>query len=126
MKREIFAAVLLAVMLVCSIINTNQISTLTNTVESLVSQAVRLAEKGSWSDSVEHAVAALHTWQGASPYTDIILRHEKTEMTTDILYDFIRDLKTKNEINVTNTSEKLIEMLQNIKSMESIKLGSIF
>lgn len=126
MKKELFAAGLLALILTLSILNTWEIGKLCGDLEDLVENSAKSAESGDWSESQRYLEEAVTLWKKRETYTSIVLRHTDIETLTDDFYELTEHIYTQDPAATRAASALVREHLDGIKKMESLNLGSIF
>lgn len=126
MKKELFAIGLLLIILVASVINVNYIKNLTNELTGYVDTSIQSAKEGKWKDAQDAANTATECWNEAKTFTHIVLKHDKIDAATEIFYDLLLEINSKNTVGTAVVGEKLKETLSNIYTMEKLRIGSIF
>ncbi|MGM9521272.1 MAG: DUF4363 family protein [Oscillospiraceae bacterium] len=126
MKKEIFAAALLAVILALSLINTHYLSSITTEISGLVEKACAEAESDNWDMSEKYAMRAMDIWHGSDGYTHIVLRHSDIDSMTDDFYELMDHIYEQELGGVKSSSGLVIAHLESMRDMERIRLGSIF
>ncbi len=126
MKKEIFAALLLALLLSLSVVNTHVIDSLCNQLSQGVASAGQAAQRGDWEGSVQALRETMSWWEERETYARIVLRHTDIETLTDDFYELAEHIYTRDAGAVKSAVELVTEHLRGIAQMEAINLGSIF
>ncbi len=126
MKKELFAAGLLAALLALSLINSAVIKGLCDEIDGMVRSSGDAAESGDWDTARKRADSALELWRKREGYTKIVLRHTDIETLTDDFYELTEHIYSKDPGSVKSAVELVGEHLSDIAQMESINFGSIF
>ena len=125
-KKEICAALLLAVILTTAIINSNHLEALTSDLQELVDITAKAAADDNWSIAEENAEKLSDKWHEMDPYTHIVLKHSEIDSTTDAIYELLKAVYSKELGEVMGATRLASEHLFSISSMEKIRFGSIF
>lgn len=126
MKKDLFAAGLLAVILALSMLNTGRINSLCDDLDELVDLSAGAAARGDWEESRQALDKAVSLWKAQEEYTGIVLRHTDIETLTDDLYELAEHIYTRDGAAAKAAASLVREHLKSIKKMESINPGSIF
>ncbi len=126
MKKEIFAAALLAAILALSLWNTHEIKSICGELADIVEASGRAAGEGDWAASLQRVEEALSLWRSREGYTHAVLRHADIETLSDDFYELMEHIGTHDPGAVQSAVRLVTEHLREIVEMESIKLGSIF
>ena len=86
MKKEIFAFVLLAAMIIASLINIGGIVKLTDSLTDTVSKSAEYAGREDWEKAIYYIEQAIKEWNDNDSYTHIVLRHSEIDTLSDALY----------------------------------------
>lgn len=126
MKKEIFALVLLAAMIIASIINIGGILRLTESISDMVTKSAKYAAKEEWEKAEYYIEQAIKDWNDNDSYTHIVLRHSEIDTLSDALYEYMSDVYEKNKEAVEGSSEKVLYHIESLSQMERIRFGSVF
>lgn len=126
MKKELFAVVLLALILGLSVLNTCAIKGLCGDLSDLVERSSNAADAGDWDSSARLLDSAMSLWREREGYTHCVLRHSDIETLTEAFYELSEHISTKDAPAAYSASELVKEHLDSIVKMETINLGSIF
>lgn len=126
MKKELFAAGLLALLLLLSILNTAAIKGLCSDIDSVIRRAGAAAEAGDWESARERMDSAVSLWRSHETYAKIVMRHTDIETLTDDFFELMEHINTEDPGAVRSAVELVTEHLGGIAEMESLSLGSIF
>ena len=126
MRKEIFAAALLLIILAASAINIIFINKMSNSIISDAEKISSLAENGSWDEAENEAKSALDSWNNWKRYANTVLKHDRTDIVSETFYDLLLAVRLKDETTTALTAEKLSETLSEISSSEMPNPESIF
>ncbi len=126
MKKEIFAALLLLVLLALSYANIFVISTLCEDVSALVESAGDAAKAGDFEAAEASARRALELFERYAPYTHIVLRHMDIETLTHGFYELLGGIYLRSPGDALASAQLIVSELEDIREMESISWGSVF
>ncbi len=125
MKKELFAAALLAALLSLSLWNTGEIKSLCSELDRFVRASGDAAEAENWEESEKLAASAMSLWKSRELYTHSVLRHTDIETLSDDFYELQEHILTHDAAAVKSAVNLVSEHLEGIADMESLKLGSI-
>ncbi len=125
MKKELFAALLLAALLILSLINTHVIDGLCSGISENVRAAGEQAALGDFEGAGRSVSRALRLWHGAESYTMCVLRHTDLESIDSALYALLEAVSLESPSAVV-AAEAALEHLAELSKMEGINPGSIF
>jgi len=126
MRKEQFAAALLAVIMTATIINIFCIKNIIGEMKYYANAANTYASKGNWNSASESIDQAEKKWRDFGSYTQIVLKHEKIEAATDAIYELMNRVSHKDQLGTKIAAIRLKEMLDNIYEMERIRFGTVF
>lgn len=126
MKKEIFAAFLLLSLIIGSLFNIFYVKEFISDVEQELLLSQISFYNGDIESSETYLRSALDIWNSAGLYTDIFIRHNETDTTTDYFYDVLSALYSDNPKSVLGAYEKLFSRLTEIYTIEQISFGSVF
>lgn len=126
MKKEIFAGVLLAVMLAISIYNITRIDSLSEDMIRLIEEAEKASQISDWENAAQKAEKAAVLWESNDSYTHIVISHGETDSVSDAMYELLSEIYSQNSGSVKGLSMLLISHLKSMTEMEKLRLGSIF
>ncbi len=126
MKKELFAAGLLIIILALSLINDHYLENLTEELSSLTVRAGEQAADGDWEAALDSAQRALDLWKRQEYYTEIVLKHSDAESTEEALFRFLESIRVESPGASAACAQLLLEHLRTLCEMEKIRLGSVF
>ena len=126
MNKEIFAAIILALLAIISVWNLNYAQRLTNELNQAVDASIEFAQSGQWQKATKIAESASERWNNADSYTHIFMGHTELELTTDAFGDYLGELYRCDLGGALGAHQKLIEHIKTIYEMERITLKSVF
>lgn len=126
MKKEIFAALLLLVILVLSIINTSCISHIANTVSDNVKEVSRLVSIREWEQAASLLEDTISYWRSKDDYIHSVLNHESADYMTDDLFELLGYIYSQDENTVKSHSQLVLIQLEDLNKFEHIRICSIF
>ena len=126
MKKELFAASLLAAIFILAIANNHHLETITDSMTLLILEAEQSSSNCEWDKAYDAANNAVNTWLSSSPYIHVVLRHDDIEALTDHMYELLEHIGSK-DIGAISSAATLVKAhLHNIQNMDKIHLGSVF
>lgn len=126
MKKEIFAALILAVILVLSLCNSAYLTKLTNSITDIVDKAEHAARLEDWDNASIQAQEALDNWKKSEKYYHTVLGHRDIDTVTQNLDSFLCNVEMQNLSGVMLYATHARESLENINDVEKIKIENIF
>lgn len=126
MNKEIFAAIILALLAIISFWNLRYAQRLTSELTQSVDASIELAQSGQWQKATKIAESASERWNNADNYTHIFMGHTELELTTDAFGDYLGELYRCDLGGALGAHQKLIEHIKTIYEMERITLKSVF
>lgn len=125
MKKEIFAAALLAVLFTASVFNIWYFDRLCSGIEAEILVSAQAMEKSDENAAREHLDQALTMWLAADSYTHIFIRHPEIDSTADAFYELAGELSGESTDSCRAAYEKLLYHMESIRTMEHLRFGSI-
>ena len=125
MIKELFATILLAIILVGAIINISVVNNLTGEISNLVAEAEVDAQNGYWDDAENKAETAADLWKSREMYTHIFLRHTEVDAATDAIYDLLKEVYSHDSDALKGAAQLATAHLESIGSAEKVTFGSI-
>ena len=120
MKKELFALLLLVLLLAVSAVNyyilRGIVGDIYSELDGVTNADPELAENA--------ALRAKAVWDANSPYLHIVLHHDRIESTTDDFYALLSAIRAGDGTAV-EASERVKERLKSISDLEKISLGSV-
>lgn len=126
MLKEIFALLLIILLMSVSAWNIKTVDSLCTEITQRLEQAKNLAMSGSTEMAQAELRSALKKWLDAESYTHIFIRHPEIDSCSDAFYDALSALGSGEAMEIIPCFEKLRYHLESIASMERISLGNIF
>lgn len=126
MKKEVFAVLLLVLILGISLLNSHMLNTLTNDLSDIVKECDTAASAEKWPEARKHIEDALSLWKKNDHYTHVVLRHSDIDSMTNDFYELLEHVYSENSGAVSGIARLVDAHLKSIISMEKIRLGSIF
>ena len=126
MKRELFAALLLAGLFAAALWSIGAMDRLRDEVEAHLERSEKAAVAGDYRRAEDELEAALRIWRGADGYTHVFIRHAEIDSTTDAFFETLRGLRARDGRELTASYDLLRHHLGCIDAMEHISLGSVF
>ena len=125
MKREIWAAMLLAALFAFSLWNIAAIGKLTACTQQHITLSEQAACAGDSAGAEAELAYALSIWLSADSYTRIFIRHPELDSTADAFYQVMEGLKAGDGRELSAEYDMLRYHLDSIADMERLSLGSI-
>lgn len=126
MKKELIAAVLLAVIFAGVMLNIRASERIVSSLMSEVDAAYAQLKGGDNESAVKTIDRAIEHWLTLDGYTHIFIRHSEINSTTEAFFQFKSDIGSGDADAAEGSYGLLSETLRSIMTMEQISLGSIF
>ena len=126
MKKELIAAVLLAVIFAGVMLNIRASERIVSSLMSEVDAAYAQLKGGDNESAVKTIDRAIERWLTLDGYTHIFIRHSEINSTTEAFFQFKSDIGSGDADAAEGSYRLLSETLRSIMTMEQISLGSIF
>ena len=126
MKKEIAAAVILALLFIGVLVNINVASNIILSLEDDVAAAYESAQNGDFDRAKPLLDAAVEHWMSLDGYTHIFIRHSEINSTTEAYFQLKSDIYAEDMGAVEGSYGLLIATLDSLMTMEQLSLGSIF
>lgn len=125
MSREIFALLLIVLLLAGSLLNISRAERLCTGILENLDLAEKSVEEKDWPGAKAAAEAALKLWQESRSYTHIFIRHSEIDSFSDAYFELKEAILSESE-EIEPLFDKLRYHIENIADMEKIRLGNIF
>ena len=125
MKRELAAALLLALLFLGSLWNLRCLDRLIGRLEQETEESIQYARNGDFSSAEQALDRAVDRWVAANSYTHIFIRHPEIDATSDAFFDLKGLLGEQNLPAAEAAYRRLCYHLDSIDEMEHLRLGSI-
>ena len=126
MKKELIAAVLLAVIFAGVMLNIRASERIVSSLMSEVDAAYAQLKGGDNESAVKTIDRAIERWLMLDGYTHIFIRHSEINSTTEAFFQFKSDIGSGDADAAEGSYGLLSETLRSTMTMEQISLGSIF
>ena len=126
MKKELIAAVLLAVIFAGVMLNIRASERIVSALMSEVDAAYAQLKGGDNESAVKTIDRAIEHWLMLDGYTHIFIRHSEINSTTEAFFQFKSDIGSGDADAAEGSYGLLSDTLRSILTMEQISLGSIF
>lgn len=126
MKKEIIAAVLLAVLFAGVLINIRISENIVLSLSDEVDAAYLSLKSGNGVEASQQLDKAIDHWLTLDGYTHIFIRHSEINSTTEAFFQFKSDVSSGDADAAEGSYGLLKETLNSLMTMEQISLGSIF
>ena len=126
MKKEIAAAVILALLFIGVLVNINVASNIILSLEDDVAAAYESAQNGDFDRAKPLLDAAVEHWMSLDGYTHIFIRHSEINSTTEAYFQLKSDIYAEDMGAVEGSYGLLIATLDSLMTMEQLSFGSIF
>ena len=126
MKKEIAAAVILALLFIGVLVNINVASNIILSLEDDVAAAYESAQNGDFDRAKPLLDAAIEHWMSLDGYTHIFIRHSEINSTTEAFFQLKSDIYAEDMGAVEGSYGLLISTLDSLMTMEQLSFGSIF
>lgn len=126
MKKELFAVVILVLMILASIYNYRHLERITNDVLALVDRSLEQAETGNWDEARRLGEEAAQLWSSYDAYTHIFLRHAEIVDAVGALYDYLLQVYDENLNTAKAALDAARARFEHLVEIEKLRPGSIF
>ena len=126
MKKELFAVVILVLMILASIYNYRHLERITNDVLALVDRSLEQAETGNWDEARRLAEEAARLWTSYDGSTHIFLRHSEITDAEGVLYNYLQQVYDENTRTAKAARDAARARLEHLVQVEKLRPGSIF
>lgn len=126
MKKELFALVLLLLIVAACLWNIRYLNAFTGALLEKTDAAWQAAQHGDWERARSEAEALLQQWTEAEGYTHIAIRHSEISMTTEAICAFLGHLSQESPGEAYAARCALRAQLESLCTMEQLRFGSIF
>ena len=126
MKKEMFAALLLLIIICAAFINIRLLENVTAEVLSLVDDAASEARAGDWSKAKMAAEKAAGSWEKHGSYTQIVLRHSEIDSVNSLIGELQKEIYLESEGGTKGVAGEIRTKLALMLEIERVKPGSIF
>ena len=126
MKKEIAAAVILALVFIGVLVNIKVAGNIILSLEEDVTAAYESAEKGDFDRAKPQLDAAIEHWMSLDGYTHIFIRHSEINSTTQAYFQLKSDIYAEDMGAAKGSYGLLMATLDSLMTMEQLSLGSIF
>lgn len=126
MKKELFAALLLALLFAGTLVNIKVNDSLMQKLDAEVKSAYEYAADGSWDEAERRLSEASSHWLSLDGYTHVFIRHSEIDATTQAFFSMMSDVCAKDQGALEGSYAMLHAQLRSLIGMEHISIGSIF
>ena len=126
MRKELAAAIILALLLTGVMVNIRVASNIILSLKEDVTAAYQSAEKGEFDRAKPQLDAAIEHWMSLDGYTHIFIRHGEINSTTQAYFQLKSDIYAEDMGAAEGSYGLLMATLDSLMTMEQLSLGSIF
>lgn len=126
MKKELFAAALLAVVFAGVMVNIRVTQSMTAELINDAATALESARRGEFGLAEKQIDKAVDHWLSLDGYTHIFIRHSEINSTTEAFFQLKSDIYAHDTGAAEGSAALLHETLRSLSTMEQISIGSIF
>ena len=126
MRKELAAAIILALLLTGVMVNIRVASNIILGLKEDVTAAYQSAEKGDFDRAKPQLDAAIEHWMSLDDYTHIFIRHCEINSTTEAYFQLKSDIYAEDMGAAEGSYGLLMATLDSLMTMEQLSLGSIF
>ena len=126
MKKELAAAVILALLFIGVLVNIHVASNIILSLEDDVAAAYESAQYGDFDRAKPLLDAAVEHWMSLDGYTHIFIRHSEINSTTEAYFQLKSDIYAEDMGAVEGSYGLLMATLDSLMTMEQLSFGSIF
>ena len=125
MRKELAAAIILALLLTGVMVNIRVASNIILGLKEDVTAAYQSAEKGDFDRAKPQLDAAVEHWMSLDGYTHIFIRHCEINSTTQAYFQLKSDIYAEDMGAAKGSYGLLMATLDSLMTMEQLSLGSI-
>ena len=126
MKRTVMALLLLALLVICSVVNLYHLDKLTGELIGDVSLARAAWQQGDTEGALVTLREAIALWESSDGYTHIFIRHDEVNEASDAFFALLGDLTSGETEAAEAICETLLYHLRSIRDMEHVSIHSVF
>ena len=126
MKLELFAGILLALILIAAAGNLIVLTSLIRQITDLAQEAGRDAFDENWLEAEDAAETAMTLWTKYDVYTEIILRQSETDRVTEALGMLLSAVYNRESGTSRGAADHVTEVLEHLLESETPKAKSLF
>ena len=126
MKKELFAAALLALIAAAAILNAGKVESITEAITKEIEKAEKSAEQADWETCMAQINSAGQKWEREGPYLRSVMSHPQEEAIIDSFYDLKLTAEEQDQGKIRISAARLKARLKAISEMEKIKVETIF
>lgn len=126
MKKEIFAALLMLLLIAGAALNVRHMDKLTGQVGACLERSEAAAQRGDFDAALNALEAGISLWEKEHSYTNIFIRHPELDDTYDTFYELKEIILQKDSEAFPAAFQKVQYHLDCINFMERPTIGSIF
>ena len=126
MKKEVFALLLLLLMVVGCLLNLRYLKRFTDTLLTETEEAWQAVQENDWERARSCTEQLLQQWKDADGYTHVFIRHSEISMTTEAICSFLGHLSQESPGDTYGAWQALRAQLESLYGMERLSFGSIF
>ena len=126
MRKELAAAIILALLLTGVMVNIRVASNIILSLKEDVTAAYQSAEKGDFDRAKPQLDAAIEHWMSLDGYTHIFIRHCEINSTRQAYFQLKSDIYGEDMGAAEGSYGVLMATLDSLMTMEQLSLGSIF
>lgn len=124
MKKELFALLLLAGLIIASAVNVRYMDSMTKALAETVSDSRRMAQSGNFKSASARLTDSLELWLSYDTYAHIFLRHPELDSTTDAYYQLL-DALNNESTSCEALYSALLHRIEDLSRTEHLSPGTI-
>ena len=126
MKPEIYAGILLLLIIAAAVINLCCLTDIVNGITDLADQAGRAAALSQWDEANSYAQDAMSLWTRYANYTQTVLRQSEYDRAADALGRLLAAIYNREAGTAKGSTDQVIETFQYLLNSERPTIPSIF
>jgi len=126
MKPEIYAGILLLLIIAAAVINLCCLTDIANGITDLADQAGRAAALSQWDEANSYAQDAMSLWTRYANYTQTVLRQSEYDRAADALGRLLAAIYNREAGTAKGSADQVIETFQYLLNSERPTIPSIF
>ena len=126
MKKELFAAIFLIIILISCVINIYYINFLSDKLIESVNTSVEYASNEDWEKAAENVDNAVKLMKKNNVYLNIVMPHERIDLTQEALFELQALIENEDTEGIPGAARLAVSKLEKLWTAEKISIESIF
>lgn len=126
MKKELFAAIFLILILISCVINIWYVNELTAQLTALVNASEDYALSEAWDKAALEADRAAKLMKSNNIYLNIVLPHERIDSTLEALFELQALVDSRDTEGIPGAARLTVSKIEKLSALEKVSIESIF